>query len=178
MEYVVVGEFSDEYQDGLGSSESPRNDAWLDIPIAELGSPRVVSASPSESVYDAALRMGEQGCGALIVVHCDVLVGIFTERDLCTRVICAGRDPRRTPLDEVMTTAPATVLETDTVGQALRVLVLEGFRHIVVVNACGTPTNVVSVRRIVEHVVEYFPEKVFNAPLDSQPPCTPVCDGG
>ena len=79
---------------------------------------------------------------------------------------------------DVMTASPATVLETDTLGQTLRVLVLEGFRHIVVVNPCGIPTNVVSVRRIVEHVAEYFPDKVFNAPLDSRPPCAPVCEGG
>lgn len=178
MEYILIGEFSDEYQDGLGSSERPRDDAWLDIPVAELGSPRVVTASPNESVYDAALRMCEQGCGALTVVEGHALVGVFTERDMCTRVICAGRDPRRTPLHEVMTTTPATVLETDTLGQALRVLVLEGFRHIVIVNPCGVPTNVVSVRRIVEHVAEYFPDKVFNTPPDSQPPCAPACDGG
>lgn len=178
METILVGEFSDEYQDALASSERPKDDAWLDIPIAELGSVRVVSASPSESVYDAALRMSERGCGALTVVEGNGLVGIFTERDMCTRVICAGRDPRRTLLREVMTINPATVLETDTLGQAMRVLVLEGFRHIAIVDRCGVATNVVSVRRIVEHVAEYFPDKVFNAPPDSHPPCALTCEGG
>ena len=38
------------------------------------------------------------------------LVGIFSERDLMTRVMVAGRDPKGTPVGEVMT--PRTVVTT------------------------------------------------------------------
>jgi len=55
------------------------------------------------TVYEAALRMKEQGKGALLVVDGSRLIGIFTERDALFRVIAAGRDPATTKLADVMT---------------------------------------------------------------------------
>ena len=47
----------------------------------------VVSVSPSSTVYDAIQLMADKNIGALAVLDTDHLVGIFTERDLVTRVL-------------------------------------------------------------------------------------------
>src|SRR5204863_5834962 len=66
-------------------------------------------AEKTATVLQAALLMKQQGKGALLVVDGTRLIGIFTERDALLRVIAAGRDPRGTPLADVMTPQPQTM---------------------------------------------------------------------
>ena len=67
------------------------------------------SANPEMTVLDAARIMTERNIGALPVLREGRLVGIFSERDVMTRVVAAGRSPGSTRLSEVMTPYPRTV---------------------------------------------------------------------
>ena len=58
---------------------------------------------PSATVFEAALMMKEQRIGALVVVHEEQVIGIFTERDLLRRVVAERRLPTETRVSEVMT---------------------------------------------------------------------------
>ena len=59
----------------------------------------LVSAQPEAPVIDVAIAMSEARMGAIPVMDGDRLVGIFSERDLMTRVVVAGRDAHAT--DEI-----------------------------------------------------------------------------
>ena len=102
-------------------------------------------AAKSATVYEAALRMKEQGKGALLVVDGSRLIGIFTERDALFRVIAAGRDPATTQLADVMTPQPQTMSPDEPFLKALRIMHKHGFRHLPVVEH-GRPLGVVSAR--------------------------------
>jgi CBS domain-containing protein len=65
-----------------------------------------VVVSPQESVKAAVNKMCEVGVGAVAVVKDGDLVGIFTERDLMTRVVKPGLSSLDTPVAEVMTRKP------------------------------------------------------------------------
>lgn len=55
--------------------------------------------------------MKQHDCGAMPVVgDGGKLVGIVTDRDIVLRVVAAGKDPRSTPVSEVMTADPATLV--------------------------------------------------------------------
>ncbi len=56
-----------------------------------------------QSVWDVARLMVTKSIGAVPVLEGDRLVGIFSERDLMTRVIVAGKYPQKTQVGEVMT---------------------------------------------------------------------------
>lgn len=58
---------------------------------------------PDATVLEAAIRMTEAKVGALAVIEKDRLVGIFSERDLMTRVVAPALDPARTSVASVMT---------------------------------------------------------------------------
>ena len=103
------------------------------------------TAVKSATVYEAALRMKEQGKGALLVVDGTRLIGIFTERDALFRVIAAGRDPGVTKLADVMTPQPQTMHPDEPFVKALRIMHKHGFRHLPVVEE-GRPLGVVSAR--------------------------------
>ena len=65
---------------------------------------QTATVAPSTSVLDAAIMMARRGIGAVPVVEGERLAGIFTERDVLTRVVAAGVDPAATPVSAVMST--------------------------------------------------------------------------
>ena len=65
-----------------------------------------------------------------------------------------------------MSTDLAAVRETDPITQAIRLLYERGLRHLPVLNDDRKPIGVVSVRRMMEYVVEHFPQTVYNLPPD------------
>jgi CBS domain-containing protein len=80
-----------------------------------------VVAQPGETVQAAVARMTEEACSSILVCDGDrLLCGVFTERDLATRVVGRGLDPSRTRLAEVMTRDPERIEGTETVREALR----------------------------------------------------------
>ena len=63
---------------------------------AILGDRETIVVARSASVADAARLMAAHHIGALPVLDSERLVGIFTERDVLTRIVAAGRDPDTT----------------------------------------------------------------------------------
>lgn len=84
----------------------------------------------TESVAQVVRRMAELNVGAIVVLGDGILRGIFSERDLMTRVVLAGRDPQSTPVERVMSTALATVPEDATPEEAMRLMQAHGCRHL------------------------------------------------
>lgn len=109
--------------------------------------PDLVAARPDETVCDAAKRMAENRCGSILVMERERLLGIFTERDLLTRVVARGRNPAETRLAEVMTTDIETIEGGETIEEAIRRMDEGAFRHLPVVEG-GRVLGVLSVRDI------------------------------
>jgi CBS domain-containing protein len=107
----------------------------------------VIVQSPTATVRDAARVMADHGIGAVPVVEGRHLIGIFTERDVVTRVVAAGRSPDRTRLEQVMTRRPETVSVDCPLVEALHVMISGGFRHLPVM-ARGEVVGVISIRDI------------------------------
>jgi len=71
---------------------------------AILGDRETIVVARSASITDAARLMAIHHIGALPVLEDNRLVGIFTERDVLTRIVAAGRDPETTVVGDVMST--------------------------------------------------------------------------
>jgi CBS domain-containing protein len=115
------------------------------------------------SVADAVEVMRRENTGCLLVTAGGRLVGIFTERDLLTRVLAKNRS-LDTSVRAVMTSNPVTVAPKDPVRTAIRRMQKGGYRHLPVVDEEGRPVGVLSARRVVHYLVEHFPALVFNQP--------------
>jgi len=119
-------------------------------------------------VRDAVELMRRDRVGCVLV--CDEggrLLGIFTERDLLRRVLAPGR-PLCLPLGDCMTPGPVVVHRTEPIGAAIRRMEEGGYRHLPVVDGSGKPVGVLSVKRIVQYLVEHFPSTVHCLPPDPQ----------
>jgi CBS domain-containing protein len=92
----------------------------------------IVGVAPEESVLHVARLMVERNIGAVPVVREGELVGIFSERDLMTRVIVAGKNPTHTAVAEVMTHDPLTVRPDDDLETCMTLMRRHRFRHLLV----------------------------------------------
>lgn len=95
---------------------------------------------PSVSVLDAARFLVNHNTGTCAVFEGTKLVGVFSERDLLTRVVAAGRDPAKTAVGEVMTPSPQVASIEDTYDACLVKMTKAKCRHLPVLDGaryCG-----------------------------------------
>src|SRR5919106_2873116 len=101
--------------------------------VSALMSTPVVTATPDETLAEAAGRMREKRVGSVVVVQDDKPVGILTERDMI-RIAAAGADTGGTRVGEWMTPNPDSVAPDVAVADAFASLAEHGYRHIPVVD--------------------------------------------
>lgn len=87
------------------------------------------------TVAEAVKAMNQHRIGAILIMNGPRLAGIFTERDVLTRVVAAGLDPRTTPVMQVMTSAVLSVLPETTVQQVMDIFAEKRCRHLPVMDA-------------------------------------------
>lgn len=142
--------------------------AGLDLPEAGRGfSGRLMSdrldripfvtplvARPGDTVAGAVeqMRHGRHGC--VLVKDGAKLVGIFTERDLLSRVLRPGLDPRVTPVAEVMTPKPRTLAPDDPPAFAIHRMVVSGLRHLPITQGDHL-LGFISVRNLLRYITQY-----------------------
>jgi CBS domain-containing protein len=116
-----------------------------------IGRQALVTLGGETSVRAAATLMAERKIGAVLILDDKRLAGIFTERDLLTRVVVPGRDPDKTALAEVMTRSPDVLRPDDTVATALDMMNKHGYRHLPVLDG-NDLVGIVSVRDLFHSV--------------------------
>ena len=86
------------------------------------------------TVLDAAAKMNERRIGALVVMHEDKIVGMFTERDVMNRVVAIRKDPAATRIREVMTTKVAFCTLETPLEECRTAMTKHKIRHLPVVD--------------------------------------------
>jgi CBS domain-containing protein len=156
-------EFEDEYSANVESEVRELRGALLGDTINTLAPVEPICLQETALVQDAVAHMvrGRQP-GVLVVDGRGRLVGIFTERDLLTRVVGADRDPRATGLGEVMTPNPEALSPRDRVCYAVNRMSVAGYRTIPLVDEAHRPIGVVTVHDFIKWLSHLFPEAVLN----------------
>jgi CBS domain-containing protein len=90
----------------------------------------MVSAEGHQTVLEIASLMVQHNIGAVPVLQNGQLVGIFSERDLMSRVVVAGKDPVSTTVSQVMTADPLTIAPNDSLETCMTLMKRHGFRHL------------------------------------------------
>ena len=107
-----------------------------------LSSRAPLTLSSGANVLQAARLMTEAKVKAVLVTSADgspgKLFGIFTEHDLMTRVVAAGRDPGSVRLGEVATRELFTVERCAKVAEVRRAMQARHISHVPVVADAGT----------------------------------------
>ena len=90
----------------------------------------VATVSAGTTIREAVRTMADKKIGSVLVVENEHLKGIFTERDLMSRVVAAGVDLDAAPVDEVMSKDLITCSQDDTIEEVSRIMSNARHRHI------------------------------------------------
>jgi signal-transduction protein with cAMP-binding, CBS, and nucleotidyltransferase domain len=108
-------------------------DTLNEMPVADLDLSRHVTVTRDDSVRVTVGRLNDARLSSAFVVDGDTLYGIFTQRDVVSRVL--GVDGVcETPVGEVMTPEPRTVTSTASVNDAMAVMTEVWTRSVPVVD--------------------------------------------
>ena len=130
----------------------------------ETQPPLVLESSTSLADTNRLMQAERRACALL--VEDGRLAGIFTERDVLMKLAGSDIDLERTAVAEAMTRDPVTFSTEASVAQALNMMVVEGFRHIPLVDERGHPTGMVSMRDLIDYLTDFFGKDVLNLPPD------------
>jgi CBS domain-containing protein len=83
-----------------------------------------------QTVIEAVHFMVENNIGAVPVLNQGELAGIFSERDLMTKVLVRGLDPNNTTLDVVMSPDPLSVAPNVSIHDCMVLMKQHKFRHL------------------------------------------------
>lgn len=135
--------------------------------IETLMMTEMISAAPDESILAVADRMARNSVGAVVVLDGARVVGIFSERDLLTRVIGKGRDLSSTRVGDVATREVVTIDAEQPVRSVVEAFRTHRFRHLPVVRA-GRAVGILSTRDFLAFVVDGLEEYVEKARYDQE----------
>jgi CBS domain-containing protein len=124
----------------------------MEDPVSVLQPKKPTTVRPTVTVRETMELMLDCDIGALLVVDDNgKLLGIFSERDLLTKVAGLHESYGNLPVRQFMTANPETVTATDTLAFALQKMDVGGYRHLPVLKD-GRPAGVISVRDMLRHI--------------------------
>jgi CBS domain-containing protein len=92
----------------------------------------VLTTTPETSVTEAAAGMVRARVGSAVVMQGSFLAGILSERDVL-RAAASADDLCHSPVAQWMTPDPQSATPDTTVAEAAQIMLLNGFRHLPVV---------------------------------------------
>jgi len=131
--------------------------------IRQLDLAPFLAVDVGSSLLETLQAMRSSGSGAALVVENERLAGIFTERDLISRVAAASVDDTR-PIRDFMTPNPAVLSPEDSVFDAIHLMDEQGYRNIPLVEGDGRLAGSLPVAKVVEFLAESLPQEVLALP--------------
>lgn len=125
--------------------------------VKKLLTREAVMLTPDAQIQDAARIMADENLSAVLVVGPDgktdeeqsQVVGILTDRDLCTRVLAHGL-PSETTVTEVMSTNLLALDQNDYIFEAMLTMLRNNVQHLPVLRH-GQPLGIVNIADILRY---------------------------
>ena len=130
--------------------------------VSQLHTDDYVCIEPATPLHEAIVKMKEDEGGCAIVCEDGRIVGIFTERDLVSKIIGEKID-MNAPVSQWMTTGVETLTLEATIGDVVELMNLKGYRNIPLVKE-GQLYGSISVFDIITYLAESYPKETMNLP--------------
>ncbi len=133
--------------------------------IAEINSREPVRVRAKTPLIDVVLAMSKARRGATIIEDdAERIIGIFTERDLTSKINHSTHDWHKVTVDQVMNDRPKTIKATQFINEALSIMITCRFRHLPVVDSDNHVLGIITIRDIILHVAKLYPKEFLNLP--------------
>lgn len=119
--------------------------------ILAIKGTQVMTIGPQTNVLDAAVLMNGHKIGSLVVMSGGEVIGMFTERDILTRIVVPCLDPSQTKVGQVMTTEVVCCQLHTKLDEARGVLKNRRIRHMPVVDESRRLLGLISIGDLNAH---------------------------
>lgn len=137
--------------------------------IIEVERREPVRVQADAKLIDVVTLIREHRRGAVVIENTDgKLVGIFTESDLVQRVAHDTQKWQDGPVGEIMTRDPKCLRASSTIAEALSLMQQHTFRNLPIIDDDDRVVGIISIRDILAHIAEHFPEEFINLPPSSK----------
>jgi CBS domain-containing protein len=131
-------------------------DDYLGAKVSDLKLPEVSkTCSPDTSLGDVLTTMKKAKIGSIIITDNNHPKGIFTERDLLMKVSGDDKSKLLDPIKKYMTKSPKFVYLHSDVREAMSLMRIGNFRHLVVVNNDKELVSVLSIKDVLNFLVDF-----------------------
>ena len=139
----------------LDTNIEPKSDleaSLLKTAIADIPPPKAICVARTTTIAEAAREMNKHKIGCVVVVEKKNLVGIVSERDILFKAFQSKEaDLGKLTVESLMTPAPETLNQDDSLAYALNRMSLGGYRHIPIMKGTAV-VGLVSVQNIFRYV--------------------------
>jgi CBS domain-containing protein len=142
--------------------------ALMTVTLSEVVQRKPLLVESNLTLAAVIEAMQREDRGTVLVIQDGKLVGIFTERDVLMKVTGHVVDLTAGQVSAFMTRDPVTLPADSAVAFALNRMVVEGFRHIPLVDDEKRPIAEVSMRDLIEYLSDFYNRDVLNLPPDPQ----------
>lgn len=115
------------------------------------------------AVRDALTAMRQNKTNVCLVTRDGSLTGIFTERDVLTKVATTP-EKLDVPVDDIMTANPITVAPDSSAADALWLMDEKKFRNLPVVSQSGQILGNMTHQAVISYLAARYPVEVLNRP--------------
>ena len=102
----------------------------IDMKAYDIMTPEIRYVDKKTSIKDAAIRMINEGIGALIITDNDNPIGIVTKRDIIWGVLFEKRDPEKDTVDKIMSSPMITVDSDADISIVLDTMIRNNITHL------------------------------------------------
>lgn len=133
----------------------------MECSVSDAVEPReIFTCDPNTPVGEVLRRFQRDNFGSVVVVDPEGKpIGIFTERDYIRKIAGQGLDVNRIPIGQFMTPNPVCISLQDHLALVLIEMQLGGFRHVIVCDEDGNAVNMVSVKDLLDFLVQSLGEQ-------------------
>jgi CBS domain-containing protein len=118
---------------GMRSMRNGKGAQLMGKSVKDVMTSALATATPSQSLAEAARMMKQADVGSVPVVDGPRLFGMLTDRDIVVRAVAEGEDPQTMQVGEIASPDLVTVRPDDDLDDALRLMAQHQVRRLPVV---------------------------------------------
>ncbi|MGY8827537.1 MAG: CBS domain-containing protein [Candidatus Latescibacterota bacterium] len=136
-----------------------------EMSVSRLDLSGFVSSSAQTSVADVLKSLRTSKVSAVLVVEGDVLLGVFTERDVLTK-IAGNPNTWQQPVADFMTRDPQVMRPEGSINEALQLMEEGHYRNVPILDEQGHVVGNLQQHEVIRFLTDEFPLEVYNLPPD------------
>ena len=161
-------ELNDEFNQMYGKESESENKIAKAIKltdnISSIGIKKAILKDEDSSIQSVIESMQTTHSSCILLINNDKITGIFTERDVVTKIVSRNVDLENEKICDYMTNDPEILQSDDSIAFALNKMIDGGFRHVPIVHSISQDLYVISMQDIINSIGDYYFSDILNLP--------------